>query len=280
LYRILHKRPMGPKSFLMRIHAPEIAARRKAGQFVILRCAELGERFPLTIVDSDSDEGSITIVFQMVGVSTQRLGALEEGDEVLDVVGPLGNPTHVENYGSVICIGGGVGIAPAYPIAVALRDAGNRLTAIISGRTKDHVILREEMAAVADDLQVATDDGSLGIRGFPTAILEEMIERGDRIDLVLAVGPVPMMRAICEVTRPHAIRTMVSLNPIMVDGTGMCGGCRVEVGGETKFACVDGPEFDGHLVDFDLLSKRLRTYAVEEKEQARRFEDGCRLKAE
>ena len=278
MFPILAKRCIGPQVYLMRVRAPEIAAKRKAGQFVILRVAECGERFPLTIVDSDPREGSVTIIFQVVGVSTRRLAALNEGEAILDVVGPLGNPTHIERYGHVVCIGGGVGIAPAYPIAAAMKAVGNRLTVIISGRTKEHVILRQEMAAISDDLRIATDDGSLGFKGFPTQILEEMIRSGEKIDLVVAVGPVPMMRAVCAVTRSHGIRTIVSLNPIMVDGTGMCGGCRVEVGGQTKFACVDGPEFDGHQVDFDLLAKRLRTYEAEERLRVQRYEEECRLR--
>jgi NAD(P)H-flavin reductase len=249
----------------MRVEAAELAARRKPGQFVILRLGETGERFPLTIVDSDGG-GTITLVFQVVGTSTTQLAQMNEGQEILDVVGPLGNPTHLETFGHVVCIGGGVGVAPAYPIAKGLKGAGNRVTSLISARSTNLLILEDEMRQVSDELRVATDDGSKGFHGFPTQILQQMIDKGEKMDLVLAVGPVPMMRAVAEVTRPYGIRTVVSLNPIMVDGTGMCGGCRVSVGGQTRFACVDGPEFDAHQVDFDLLMKRLKTYVEYEKQ--------------
>ncbi len=264
--RIVEKKELAPAIYRMRVEARDIAVRRKPGQFVILRLSETGERFPLTIVDSDSADGSITIIFQAVGTSTRELAALEVGDEVLDIAGPLGTPTHIERFGHVVCIGGGVGIAPAYPIAKGMKLAGNRVTSLISARSANLLFLEEEMRCISDELVVATDDGTKGFHGFPTQILKQMIDRGGKIDLVVAVGPVPMMRAVAEVTRPFNIKTMVSLNPIMVDGTGMCGGCRVNVGGQTKFACVDGPEFDGHLVDFDLLTKRLRTYIDYEKE--------------
>jgi ferredoxin/flavodoxin---NADP+ reductase len=278
LHEILQKQLIGPQVYLMRVMAPEIARKRQAGQFVILRVTEQGERFPLTIVDSDAREGSIIIIFQAIGVSTRRLAALSEGESILDIAGPLGNAIHIEKYGHVVCVGGGVGIAPAYPIAAAMKAAGNRLTALISGRTKEHVILRDEMAAIADEVKIATDDGSLGVKGFPTHVLQAMLDAGEKIDFVLAVGPVPMMRAVAELTRTYGIRTMVSLNPIMVDGTGMCGGCRVEVGGETRFACMDGPEFDGHQVNFDLLSQRLKAYDAEEKQLSRQHDEECRLK--
>jgi len=221
----------------------------------------------------------VTIIYQVVGKSTQELNKLDAGDGILDVVGPLGKPTHIEKFGRVVCIGGGVGIAPVYPIVCAMKAAGNHVTSIISARSEDLLILEAEMAAQSDAVKVATDDGTKGFHGFPTQILQEMIESGERIDLVVAVGPVPLMRAVCEVTRPVGIKTMVSLNPIMVDGTGMCGGCRVSVGGETKFCCVDGPEFDGHAVDFDELVKRQRTYLDMERvsiELAGKDEE-CRL---
>ena len=260
MFTIAHKERIAPEVLLMKVAAPKIARKRKAGQFVILRVNETGERFPLTIADSDADAGTVTIIFQVVGKSTQDLARLEAGDAILDVVGPLGKPTHVERFGHVVCIGGGVGIAPVYPIVCAMKAAGNRVTSLISARSKDLVILDKEMAAHSDTLKIATDDGTMGFKGFPTQLLQQMIDTGETPDLVVAVGPVPLMRAVCEVTRPHKIPTTVSLNPIMVDGTGMCGGCRVMVGGETKFACVDGPEFNGHEVDFDLLVKRQRTY--------------------
>jgi ferredoxin--NADP+ reductase len=266
LFEIKEKRQLAPAVVLMRVEAPKIARKRKAGQFVILRVNENGERFPLTIADSDPEAGTITIIFQVVGKSTRLLGDLAVGEAILDVVGPLGHPTHVEKVGHVVCIGGGVGIAPVYPIARAMKGAGNRVTGIISARTKELLILEEEMRAAVDDLKVATDDGSYGVKGFPTQVLQGMMDGGENIDLVVAVGPVPMMKAVCGVTRGPAIKTMVSLNPIMVDGTGMCGGCRVLVGGQTRFVCVDGPEFDGHLVDFDLLTKRLRAYVDLERQ--------------
>lgn len=250
----------------MRVEAPKIARKRKAGQFVILRVTESGERFPLTIADSDPDAGTITIIYQVVGKSTRILGGMDVGDSILDVVGPLGHPTEVHNVGHVVCVGGGVGIAPVYPIACAMKAAGNRVTAIISARTKELLILEEEMRKAVDELKIATDDGSYGIKGFPTQILQDMFAANVKIDEVVAVGPVPMMKAVCNTTRAPGIKTIVSLNPIMVDGTGMCGGCRVMVGGETKFVCVDGPEFNGHEVDFDLLSKRLRAYTELERQ--------------
>jgi len=268
MFPIVEKRRLAEAIYLMRVQAPDIAAARRPGQFVILRLDETGERFPLTIVDSDDDEGTITLVVQAVGQTTRQMVAMDEGDSIQDVVGPLGNPTHIERFGHAVCIGGGVGVAPAYPITRGLKEAGNRVTAIISARTAELLILEEEMRSVSDELLIATDDGSKGFKGFPTQLLDEMIGKGERIDIVLAVGPVPLMAAVAEVTRPHAIRTVVSLNPIMVDGTGMCGGCRVSVGGETRFACVDGPEFDAHQVDFDLLRKRLRAYAKYERGSA------------
>jgi ferredoxin/flavodoxin---NADP+ reductase len=278
--QIRTKELIAPKVYLMKLDAPRIARKRKAGQFVILRVLETGERFPLTIADSDPDAGTITIIFQVVGKSTQDLENLGVGDDVLDLVGPLGEPTHIENFGHVVCIGGGVGIAPVYPIVCAMKEAGNKVTSIISARSEEILILEDEMGAASDELKYATDDGSKGFKGFPTQVLQGMMDAGEKIDLVVAVGPVPLMRAVCEVTRPTGIRTMVSLNPIMVDGTGMCGGCRVTVGGETKFVCVDGPEFDGHAVDFDELVKRQRTYQTMERVSVEHHEmggDGCNL---
>jgi len=266
MYPIRTKELIAPLVYRMRVEAPKIARKRKAGQFVVLRVNETGERFPLTIADSDPEAGTITIVFQTVGKSTRMLADLNVGDGILDVVGPLGRPTHIEKFGHVVCIGGGVGIAPVYPIVCAMKAAGNRVTAIVSARSKDLLILEDEMRAHSDELKVATDDGSYGHKGFPTEILQHMISAGEKIDLVVAVGPVPLMKAVCKTTKPSGLPTVVSLNPIMVDGTGMCGGCRVSVGGETKFVCVDGPEFDGHAVDFDLLTKRLATYKDMERQ--------------
>ena len=274
-FPIVEKKLLAPDVYWMQIAAPEIARKRKAGQFLILRTNETGERFPLTIADSDPEAGSVAIVFQSVGKSTAQLADLDVGDVIRDVVGPLGKPTHVENFGRMVCVGGGVGIAPVYPIVCAMRDAGNHVTTIIAARTKELLIMQDMMRARSDELHICTDDGSLGFHGFPTQVLQQWIEDGREIDLVVAVGPVPLMRFVCEVTRGPAIPTVVSLNPIMVDGTGMCGGCRVEVGGETRFACVDGPEFDGHLVDFDLLVKRQRTYLDHEAASMERRR--CRL---
>ena len=250
----------------MDIEAPEIARKRKAGQFVIVKIDEKGERIPLTIVDSDPEKGVLTIIFQIVGKTTAAMSQMNVGDSFQDVQGPLGQPTEIENYGRVICVGGGVGVGVIYPITKALKEAGNRVTSIIGARTKDLVILEEEMRRASDELVVCTDDGSYGFHGFVSAVLQEKIAKGEKIDRVFAIGPVPMMRVVADVTRSHEIKTIVSLNAIMVDATGMCGACRVAVAGHTKFTCVDGPEFDAHEVDFDLLTKRLRMYCEEERQ--------------
>jgi ferredoxin/flavodoxin---NADP+ reductase len=267
MFRILEARMLSPDVKLLRFAAPKIAAKRKAGQFVIVRVTTDGERIPLTIADSDVADGSITIIVQGVGKSTKVLNQLEAGDMIADVAGPLGTPSHIENFGTAVSIGGGVGTAIAYPIAVALKAAGNHVISIAGGRTRDLVILEDELRKVSDEVYPTTDDGSYGFHGFVTQKLQQLLDEGRKIDFVLAIGPVPMMKAVAEVTRPHRIRTVVSLNPIMVDGTGMCGGCRVEVGGKTMFACVDGPEFDAHEVDFDLLARRNRSYLGFEKRQ-------------
>lgn len=250
---------------LFRIKAPRIAAKRKAGQFIMLRLNEYGERIPLTIVDSDTGEGTITIISQEVGKTTGMLGALKKGASILDVVGPLGKPTHIENFGTAVCIGGGIGIAPVYPIAAALKKAGNKVVSIIGARTKELLILEEKMQKISDEIIVTTDDGSYGHHGFVTQILQRLIEEEPRIDIVFAIGPLSMMRAVCNLTRQYALSTFVSLNPIMVDGTGMCGACRVTVAGKNMFACVDGPEFNGHDVDFEELIRRNQGYFNEEK---------------
>ena len=259
----------------MDIHAPEIALKRKAGQFVVLMTDETGERIPLTIVDEDREKGTITIIYQVVGKTTTRLAEMNEGERLFSVLGPLGSPTEIENFGTSICVGGGVGIGVIYPIAKALKAAGNRVISIIGARTKDILILEEEMQKVSDELHVATDDGSYGFHGFVSTVLQNIIDGGEALDRVFAIGPVPMMRVICEVTRPYGIKTIVSLNPIMVDATGMCGACRVSVGGKTQFACVDGPEFDGHQVDFNLLMSRLRMYTDQEKEAMEHIRCDC-----
>ena len=276
--QILRKELIAPEVFCYVVHSPEIARRRKPGQFVILHLSEAGERFPLTIADADSGAGTITLIFQRVGKSTAALARLEEGDCIRDLAGPLGNPTHIERFGHVVCVGGGVGTAPLLPMARALKVAGNRITSIIGGRSKEYVILRTEFEAVSERVIYSTDDGSFGVHGFTSDVLRSLLEKGEHIDAVVAVGPVPMMKAISDLTRPYAIRTIVSLNPIMVDGTGMCGGCRVTVGGKTKFTCVDGPEFDAHQVDFAELMKRQRLYLREESTSMERHSpEECKL---
>jgi len=275
LNEIVSRAEIAPDTFQYHVHAPEIARRRKAGQFVVLRVDKRGERFPLTIVGSDPDQGTLELIFQAVGVSTMRLAEMQVGDEILDLVCPLGKPTHIENYGTCVVMGGGYGMAPVIPIAQALKDAGNELIGINGARTKELVILEDRLRELCARVEICTDDGTYGRKGFVTDALRDLIEEGVHIDLVLAVGPTPMMRAVAELTREHDIATVVSLNPIMVDGTGMCGGCRVEVGGETKFACVDGPEFDAHQVDFDLLMKRQGMYKDFEARCAEHH--GCKL---
>ena len=263
-FKILSTKELAPEIKRHIVSAPLIANKAQAGQFVIVRVDERGERFPLTLVDWDSEEGAITLIFQEVGVSTKKLGKLRVGDYIEDIVGPLGNPTEIEKYGEVAVIGGGVATALIYPWVKALKGSGNRITTILGARHENLLLLEEDLRVLSDELRISTDDGSRGVKGFTSDVLRSLLEQGRRFDLVMAAGPVPMMRAVAEVTRPFKLKTIVSLNPIMVDGTGMCGGCRVTVGGETKFACVDGPEFDAHQVDFRLLMNRLRTYREEE----------------
>jgi ferredoxin--NADP+ reductase len=272
---IIEKQDLSENVVRMVLAAPDIARKRRAGQFVILKMDEKGERIPLTIVDSDEKVGTITIIFQVVGKSTAALACLKAGDALMDLQGPLGNPTEIENFGHVVCIGGGVGVGVVYPLAAALKKAGNNVTSIIGSRTKSLLILEEEMKKVSDRLIVATDDGSYGFHGFVSAVLQNLIDAKEKIDRVYAIGPVPMMRVLCNVTKPHGIPTVVSLNSIMVDATGMCGACRVSVGGKTKFTCVDGPEFDGHQVDFELLANRLRMYASQEKQSMEAYRCQC-----
>jgi len=277
MHEIVAKQELAPNTYLIRVRAPLIAAKRKAGQFVIVMVDKQSERVPLTIVDSSSDEGTITLVFQSVGKSTMRLARLNIGDTVSDIAGPLGHPTHIENYGLCIVLGGGYGVAPVVPIARALAEAGNRVIAINGARTKDAVILVDELQGFCERVEICTDDGTLGHHGMVTSVLEQLLGEYGKADFILAIGPAPMMRAVANMTRPLGIPTMVSLNPIMVDGTGMCGGCRVEVGGERKFACVDGPEFDGHLVDFDMLMARQKVYREFEGEARMQYEHACKL---
>ena len=274
LNKITEKFYLSENVVRMVLEAPEIAKKRKAGQFVVIMTDEKGERIPLTIADSDVEKGTITIIFQIVGKTTTCLAALNAGDNISGVQGPLGNPTEIDNFGTVVCVGGGVGVGVVYPIAVSLRKAGNRVVSIIGARNRDLLILKDEMKNTSDELIVTTDDGSYGFHGFVSGALQDMIDSDEKIDRIFAIGPVPMMQAICDVTRPYKIKTIVSLNPIMVDATGMCGACRVSVKGETKFACVDGPEFDGHEVDFNLLASRLRMYLNEERESMERCRCG------
>jgi ferredoxin--NADP+ reductase len=271
LFKILEKTFLQEIVVKMVIEAPEIARKRKAGQFIVLMIDEQGERIPLTIADSDSEKGTITIIYQIVGKTTAKMAQMEKGDFILNVLGPLGHPTEIENFGTAVVVGGGVGIGVAYPIASALKKAGNKVISIIGARTKDILILEDEMRKVSDQLLVATDDGSYGFHGFVSAVLQNVIDSKEKIDIVYAIGPVPMMRVLANLTKPYGLKTIVSLNPIMVDATGMCGACRVSVGGKTKFGCVDGPEFDGHEVDFNLLITRLRMYAEQEKQAMERY---------
>ena len=272
--RILEKRELNATTTLLRLQAPGIAKKALPGQFVMVHIGDMGERIPLTIEDYDREAGTIQIVFQKVGATTLLLGALQQGDSITDVAGPLGAPTPLDGYKKVAVVGGGVGCAIAYPQAKYLHAAGTAVDLIAGFRSRDIVILEDEMKAACDQLLLATDDGSYGQKGFVTNILQAQIEAGAGYDHVIAIGPVPMMRAVCNVTKQFNIPTTVSLNPIMIDGTGMCGGCRVTVGGEVKFACVDGPDFDGHQVDFDELMRRNGTFR--EKEAASR-DHVCRL---
>jgi ferredoxin--NADP+ reductase len=260
----------------MIVDAPYVAEHRKAGQFIILRLDECGERMPLTIADADKSKGTITLIYQIVGTTTKKMAALKAGERVKDVVGPLGHPTEVKKYGTVVCIGGGIGIAPLHPISKGMKEAGNRVVNILGARSENLFILEEEMCKIGDENIICTDDGTSGKKGFVTDMLREVTAK-EKVDLVVAIGPVPMMKAVCDLTKEMGIKTYVSLNSIMIDGTGMCGGCRVTVGGETKFTCVDGPEFDGHLVDFDNLGLRLRTYQTEETESHEKYNHKCRL---
>lgn len=263
MFKILRKEEFSEQIILFDIEAKDIARKAKPGNFFILRIHEQGERIPLTIADFDRSRGTITTVFQKVGKTTHHLGTLNEGDFITDVIGPLGNHSHIENFGTVVCVGGGVGIAPVYPIARALKEAGNRIISIIGARTKSILFWEEKMRSVSDKLIITTDDGSYGTKAVVTVPLDDILSK-NKVDMVFAIGPAVMMKFVCKTTEKYKVKTIVSLNSIMIDATGMCGGCRVEVGGNTKFTCVDGPEFNGHEVDFDLLMKRLQTYLPEE----------------
>jgi len=265
LYKILLREDLVPGIHLFKMAAPAVAQKAQAGQFVVVRIDEKGERIPLTIADWDEGEGSVTIVFMEVGTTTARLALLKAGDSIADFVGPLGLPTHIEKFGTVICVAGGVGAAPIAPIARALKRAGNKIISILGARSKDLLFWEDRLRSVSDQLLVTTDDGTYGRKGVVTEPLKELLESGEKVDRVIAIGPGIMMKFCSLTTKLFGVKTIVSLNPIMVDGTGMCGCCRVSVGGETKFACVDGPDFDGHQVDWDLLFARQRIYLDEEK---------------
>jgi ferredoxin--NADP+ reductase len=272
VFRIIEKRELAERTVCeFKIEAPDIAEKAKPGQFVVIRANETGERIPLTMAGTDPEAGTISIIFQVVGKTTALLRSFEVEDEILDIIGPLGVPTHVEKLGTVICVGGGTGVAVMYPITRAYKEAGNHVIAIIGARTKDLLILENEMTAASHDLRVTTDDGSYGHHGFVTDVLKQILDERDDVKLVVGIGPVPMMKFLCKMTKEYEVKTVVSLNPIMVDATGMCGACRVSVGGVTRFCCVDGPEFDGHQVDFDELVKRQRAYLTEEKASMDRF---------
>jgi NAD(P)H-flavin reductase len=267
MYEIMFKQILNPVTKMLVVHAPEIARVCKPGQFVMIRVNETGERIPLTIADFDREKGDVTIVFQEVGKTTKLLGSLEKGEFILDFIGPLGRPSHTEKkYGTVVAIGGGCGSAIVYPVARAFKEAGNYLITINGARTMDLLLYREQMEAISDEFYITTDDGTCGVHGFVTTVLAELLQGKRKIDLVFAVGPVPMMKFVSKTTEAKKIPTIVSLNSIMVDGTGMCGACRVNVGGQMKFACVDGPEFDGHQVDFQELMGRLNAYKKYEAE--------------
>jgi len=266
MYEILEKKVLSPNEKLMKLKAPLIAKKAQAGQFIILRIDDQGERIPLTIADFDREEGTITIIYLEVGKTTKQLGRLEVGDSILNLAGPLGMPSEIKKYGTVVLIGGGVGIAPLYPIVRAMKAAGNTVISILGARNKDLIILEEEISEYSDEFYITTDDGSKGTKGFVSNLLEDIIQRKNKkVDLVMAIGPIIMMKVVSDLTKKYNIKTLVSLNPIMVDGTGMCGGCRVSVGGKTKFACVDGPEFDGHLVDYQNLMLRNQRFVDQEK---------------
>lgn len=274
MYRILEQEDLAPTIHRLKIEAPRVARKAQAGQFVIVHHGQEGERIPLTIADWDRDEGSVTVVFMEVGASTRKLAALKMGEMLDDFVGPLGKPTEIEDYGTVVCVAGGFAIATIVPIARAMKAAGNKVISIMGFRTKDLVFWEERLGQFSDELIVTTDDGTYGRKGLVTEPLKELLDTR-KIGRVIAIGPTVMMKFSALTTKPSEVKTIVSLNPIMVDGTGMCGACRVEVGGETKLACVDGPDFDAHLVDWDLLLSRQKAYLAQEKESVERYEHVC-----
>jgi ferredoxin--NADP+ reductase len=272
--RIVEKKEIAPAIISMKVEAPLVAKKARAGQFIILMTDERGERIPLTIADWDREKGIVHTVFEVVGTTTEKLSRMKEGDELFSLVGPLGKPSEIKKYGTVVAVGGGTGIASVYPIARELNDAGNRVIAIIGARTGDSLIMEEEMRKVSTEVLITTDDGSYGRKGFVTDALKEVLSVENDVKKVWAVGPAVMMKAVCDVTRPYNLETIVSLNAIMVDGTGMCGTCRVTVGGRTRFTCVDGPEFNGHLVDWQEFINRLNRYREQEKISLERTREG------
>ncbi len=276
MYKIVEKRQLNSEICLVELQAKDLSLAAKAGQFVILRIDETGERFPLTIYDFNKDKGTISVVCQAIGVSTKKLCALQKGDSIVDIAGPLGHATKTDNIGKIICIGGGVGTAEAYPIAKAFKGSGNDVSVIIGARTKDLVICEEEIRQFSDKVYVATDDGSYGQKGFVTDVLNDLLSK-DKYDLVFAIGPLIMMKMVAQLTKPFSIKTLVSLNSIMIDGTGMCGGCRIKYAGESKFTCVDGPEFDAHLVDFDDVMRRQSRYKNKETKALDNYHKNCRI---
>jgi len=274
MFKIVRREEMSEGTVVLNeIEAPLIARKAKPGQFVIMKANETGERIPLTMADSDPEKGTITVIYMVVGKSTALFKTLQVDDAYQDVIGPLGNPTHLEKVGTIVCVGGGTGIAVLHPITRALKEVGNHVISIIGARSKDILILEDQMRAVSHELHVCTDDGSYGHHGFVTDVMKDILDN-KKVDLVVAIGPVPMMKFVSKITKDYNVKTMVSLNPIMVDGTGMCGGCRVSIGGKTKFACVDGPEFDGHQVDYDELMQRLQAYCEQEKQC---YDEFCKL---
>lgn len=279
MFEILRRQEMADGTVVLNeISAPKIAAKAKPGQFVILKANETGERIPLTMAESDSKKGTVTVIYQVVGKSTALFKSLQVGDRFQDVIGPLGKPTHLEKLGTVACVGGGTGVAVLHPITRGLKDFGNHVIAIIGARNKDLLILEDKMRVASHELHVCTDDGSYGHHGFVTDVLKDVLQKKD-VKLVVGIGPVPMMKFLSLLTKEYGVKTLVSLNAIMVDGTGMCGCCRVSVGGKTQFACVDGPEFDGHLVDFDELAQRLSAYKEKEQRAQERYLHECRMNA-
>ena len=270
MFKILHKQTLAPKIDMMVIHAPYIARHAKVGNFVVLRMNKRGERIPLTIADSDRKEGTITILFQKVGKTTEALGMLNTGDKIRDITGPLGHPTPIKRYGNCVLVGGGIGAATLYPILNALKEPNNHVTVIMGARTKELLIWEDKFKKISDEFFITTDDGSYGRKGMVTEVLKEVVD-SKSVALVVAVGPVKMMKAVSDLTRPYGVKTLVSLNPLMVEGTGMCGACRVTIAGKTKFTCIDGPEFDGHEVDFQELESRLSFYREEEEKAYKLF---------